>query len=491
MFENFPMGLAMSVPNVYLFCYTLGAVLAITAVVFMVIAIIIRCCTKKTVTTQDIEHDRIHTKNVETAIKIYNNAVDKKVQKEDLIAQIINKTHKKKKTKKGQATRAGFGGLTRAEVGEIELTSGGNLDAGVEVQEESVEEDIDEVEVGVTAEIEIQADIQVEAPLIAAEVVPEEEQSPEQMQDTKARNAIQYIFFFITRVLMFFAFAALAFIPPIFSGFGIIPWYLSGIMTFLVFIFAIVCDKASKSSRRGCCNKFCHCWSGFNEVKLESYFIVFVSIILTVLSIVAFDNSCIVFGSSKWGIQGNLFGQKFTYTTPVLRKFAGFPEPCDKYNFCSMYLTMPNLPYKNSNSMVVNLMSVYPSGQDHYLTYKKKLDNPSLGFKERASFVRNIENLKGQYIEMTLYWGELAKFKTTKKLADSLDLMKNINDPKIWYRRIGNHSTQYQIHSLFLKNLKPDTEYKLVLNINGKNITELKTSPFSNGSVFKTAPDNS
>jgi len=30
-----------------------------------------------------------------------------------------------------------------------------------------------------------------------------------------------------------------------------------------------------------------------------------------------------------------------------------------------------------------------------------------------------------------------------------------------------------------------------VLNINGKNITELKTSPFSNGSVFKTAPDNS
>lgn len=491
MFDSFPGDLASSIPNTYLFCYTCGAILSLTAIVFMIIAIVIRCCTKGTVPTQAAEQDRIHAKNTETALKIYNNATQKVVSHEALVAQIIDKTQKKKKAKKGQATRQGFGGLTRAEVGEIELTSGGNLDAGVDVREESVEDDEGlEVEVGVTAEIEVQADTQVEVPLISVDVVPEHEQTPEMVQNNKAKNAVTYIFFLITRVLMFFAFTCLAFIPPIFSGFNLMPWWLSGILTFVIFIFAIICDKASKSSRRGCCNKFCHCWSGFNEVKLEAYFIIFSSVILTILSVVAFDNSCIVFGSTKHGVQGTLFGQKFTYTSPVIRKFTRFEDPCDKYNFCSMYLTLPNMPYKSSTSMVVNLMSVYPSGQTHYEGYKKKLDDLNTKFKDRLQVHRLLENLKGQYIEMTLHWGELKAFKETKRLEFQMDMMKNVKDPKIWYRRIGNHSTQYQIHSLLLKNLKPNTEYKLVLNVNGKNITEITQSPFSNGSVFKTSPDD-
>merc|ERR1711976_1042948 len=66
--------------------------------------------------------------------------------------------------------------------------------------------------------------------------------------------------------------------------------------------------------------------------------------------------------------------------------------------------------------------------------------------------------------------------------------IKDVNSRNQLYRRIGNNSIKYQLHSILLESLLPDTEYKIVLNVNGKNITELAKSAFSNGSVFKTSP---
>ena len=42
-----------------------------------------------------------------------------------------------------------------------------------------------------------------------------------------------------------------------------------------------------------------------------------------------------------------------------------------------------------------------------------------------------------------------------------------------------------------MSDLEPDTEYKLILNVNGHNITETQKGAFSQGSVFKTLPIDS
>jgi len=92
---------------------------------------------------------------------------------------------------------------------------------------------------------------------------------------------------------------------------------------------------------------------------------------------------------------------------------------------------------------------------------------------------------------MHLYYGSLEEYNTHGHLSNKIFIDKN--NERIWYRRIGNQSSKFQIHSVLLLSLQPDTEYKLILNVNGVNVTELADNkgPFSQGSTFKTFPANS
>jgi hypothetical protein len=223
--------------------------------------------------------------------------------------------------------------------------------------------------------------------------------------------------------------------------------WAAALMIPVIFILAIMVDKASKSAAAGCCGKFCHCCNSFNEFKLEAYFVIFASFIFTILAIVAFGDSCVIFGVNKYGVQGNVFSQQFTFTTPVLRKFAGFPDPCSKLHFCSMYLTLPNMPYKTSEAVVVNFLSVFTGNQEKYEGLIKDLQNPKLNYKQRIEIQDRIENLHGDFIEMKVYWGKFEDYQKSKRLDNSIHLPSKTSQ-NLWYRRIGNSSTKYQIHSL-------------------------------------------
>jgi len=199
------------------------------------------------------------------------------------------------------------------------------------------------------------------------------------------------------------------------------------------------------------------------------------------------SDSCIIFGKSHYGINGNIYGQEFTFTTPVIRKFTQYPDICTQNSFCNLYLTIPNLPYTGSTEMVVNLLSLYPDRQKSYEKYMKLAEN-EMTYKERKKLQNKIEGLQGKYIEMTLYYGKEETYKKYKRLEEKVVISSE--SPSIWYRKIGSQSSPFQLHSLLLSDLTPDTNYKLILNVNGKNITEISTSPFSKGSVFRTFPDS-
>jgi len=109
-------------------------------------------------------------------------------------------------------------------------------------------------------------------------------------------------------------------------------------------------------------------------------------------------------------------------------------------------------------------------------------------YKERKKLQNKIEGLQGKYIEMTLYYGKEETYKKYKRLEEKVVISSE--SPSIWYRKIGSQSSPFQLHSLLLSDLTPDTNYKLILNVNGKNITEISTSPFSKGSVFRTFSSN-
>jgi len=149
-----------------------------------------------------------------------------------------------------------------------------------------------------------------------------------------------------------------------------------------------------------------------------------------VFSQIFFDQSCIVFGKSSYGINGNLFGQEFTYTSSVLRKFTRYPDPCDKNNFCEMYLTLPNTPFAPANNMVVNLFSQFPARQDRYMQLKEKMTSPDINFKERSKIKKQIDGLEGEYIEMNLYFGKLSDYNKNGRLEKKVYIDKN--DKRTW-----------------------------------------------------------
>jgi len=272
--------------------------------------------------------------------------------------------------KAGQATRGGFGA-------EIELTAqGGNPNAVIDVDSPDVVVKVKEED---NAKMIPHVDTEEEFDEF-------EHLDEEDTQAAKSKKAITYIVFTITRIILFLCFTALAFIPPIFSGFFLLPAWAACLMTFFIFVLAISFDKASKSSRASCCGRLCHCCQAFNEFKLEAYIVIFVSLILTVFAQLFFGESCIVFGKSQYGINGMMFGQEFTYSSAVLRKFTSYPDPCDKYNFCHMYLTLPNTPFNPGNNMVINLFSKFPARQSQYNTYYDAMTKPDVDFKTKEHY---------------------------------------------------------------------------------------------------------
>jgi len=248
--------------------------LFVTAIGLIVLWAILRCCTREI--TKEVRQKnaaQVDEKNRETAMKVYSNAVEKKVSNSDMMKN-LDRNRIKASLKKGTATREGFANTTAVKDGEIELSSNVNVDAiDVDVQIQ--------VEADVTVEIDV-PEVKVEASVntkLVKDSESDDSDDEEVVQQKKARKAITYMVFTITRTLLFLAFTCLAFIPPIFSGFYIIPWWAAILATFFIFVLAISFDKSSKSSNKTCCSRLCHCCQAFNEFKLEAYLVIFISLI--------------------------------------------------------------------------------------------------------------------------------------------------------------------------------------------------------------------
>lgn len=91
---------------------------------------------------------------------------------------------------------------------------------------------------------------------------------------------------------------------------------------------------------------------------------------------------------------------------------------------------------------------------------------------------------------MKLYYGTRESYDKNGNISEEIEIPSIPGDHcSINWVTFGGRGQTNQIHSVLLNNLKPDTEYKLILNVNGYNITENHNNLVNFGSVFKTMPE--
>lgn len=136
------------------------------------------------------------------------------------------------------------------------------------------------------------------------------------------------------------------------------------LIAFIILIHGVKFNVSAKSTKgakkgkieRGYRKRWIAFMDAFNELKIESYFILFISILMTMILNMSFRDACFVkSGESPYSINFNYKAEHYSYSTNMYRMLNGYTQRCPE-GICYIYSSLAGTP-SNSVMLFVNFFS--------------------------------------------------------------------------------------------------------------------------------------